>query len=101
MLGKIKIKIKKMYYTNKVKIQCGNCKKNLKVNFNTVVTGNTFLGENVNFNGMKIMGKGKVEIGDNFHSGQECMIITDVHNYDEGNAIPYDSSYICKDVKPT
>ena len=38
-----------------------------------------------------------VVIGDNFHSGSECLIITSNHNY-EGEAIPYDDTNICKDV---
>lgn len=98
MLNKLRMKIRIAYYTNKVKKNCGSYKNNIKANFKTIVTRNTFLGENVNFNGMKIMGHGNVKIGDNFHSGQECMIITDNHNYDKGDAIPYDNSYICKDV---
>ncbi len=36
-------------------------------------------------------------IGDYFHSGVECMIITQNHNY-EGKEIPYDSTYVCKAV---
>ena len=46
---------------------------------------------------MKIQGTANVVIGDNFHSGIECMIITDTHNY-EGKAIPYDDTVISKDV---
>ena len=46
---------------------------------------------------MKIFGNGKVVIGDNFHSGGGCQIITSFHNY-EGDAIPYDDTYIDKDV---
>ena len=46
---------------------------------------------------MKIQGNGNVIIGDNFHSGIECMIITNIHNYDNGNAIPY-NTIISKDV---
>jgi acetyltransferase-like isoleucine patch superfamily enzyme len=62
------------------------------------ITKNTTLGNNVNFNGMRISGLGKVLIGDNFHSGTECMIITSYHNYDQGAKIPYDDTYISKDV---
>ena len=36
--------------------------------------------------------------GNNFHSGVECMIVTENHNYDEGTEIPYDSSYVFKKV---
>lgn len=69
----------------------------LKVNFKTSLNRNTYLGKNVNFNGMKIRGKGEVRIGDNFHSGPECIILTQIHNY-EGNAIPYDHTYIKRKV---
>ena len=54
-------------------------------------TRNTHLGFNCNFNGMKINGDGKVTIGNNFHSGSECQIITQNHNY-EGIKIPYDQT---------
>lgn len=37
-------------------------------------------------------------IGNNFHSGTECMIITSNHNYANGEAIPYDNTYIHKKV---
>ena len=63
----------------------------------TRLTSHTYLGHNVNFNGMEIRGGGNVVIGDNFHSGKGCLIITQNHNY-EGNEIPYDSTYIYKDV---
>lgn len=36
-------------------------------------------------------------IGDYFHSGTECMIITENHNY-EGDEIPYDSTYVRKTI---
>ena len=62
------------------------------------VTSNTTLGKNVNFNGMKIYGQGHVSIGDNFHSGKNCKMITDTHNYNSGNAIPYDDTYIVKNI---
>jgi acetyltransferase-like isoleucine patch superfamily enzyme len=63
------------------------------------VNSNTILGKNCNFNGMKIKGNGKVVIGNNFHSGQECLMITSYHKYDEGDAIPYDSKEnIDKDI---
>lgn len=62
------------------------------------ITSNTSLGKNVCFNGMKMFGLGKISIGDNFHSGSECMIITNIHNYDHGKSIPYDDTYIEKNV---
>lgn len=72
--------------------------KDLKVNGESYVNNNTYLGNNVNFNGMIISGGGKVTIGDNFHSGSNCQVITQIHNFDNGTAIPYDSTYILKET---
>jgi acetyltransferase-like isoleucine patch superfamily enzyme len=68
------------------------------VNGYSIFTRKTKLGTNVHFNGMEISGKANVYIGDNFHSGSECMIISSIHNYDSGNKIPYDETTIDKDV---
>lgn len=46
---------------------------------------------------MKIEGRGKVKIGDHFHSGREILIITENHNY-QSTRLPYDHTTICKDV---
>lgn len=89
---------KKFYYREVIK----NCKvvgEDLKVNGKTRVTKKTVLGDNVSFNGMQIKGKGNIYIGNNFHSGKGCIIISEIHNYDKGEAIPYDSSYITGEVK--
>ncbi len=91
-------KIKKKFYQHRCESVAKSHGNNFKVNGESYVTPNTILGNNVNFNGMKIQGKGNVSIGDNFHSGIECMIITSIHNYDNGNAIPYDNTVISKDV---
>lgn len=80
-----------------VKLRAREYGDSLKVNAYSRVTKNTILGNNVNFNGMIIKGGGYARIGDNFHSGTECLIITQNHNY-EGNEIPYDNSYIKKEV---
>lgn len=89
---------KRNIYKNNVKKVAENVGKDLKVNRDSYVTSNTKLGNNVNFNGMKIQGHGNVTIGNNFHSGIECMVITDIHNYDKGIAIPYDNTIISKDI---
>lgn len=57
------------------------------------VNSETVLGENVHFMGMKVRGEGRLTIGDNFHSGSGCTIITSNHNYDDGDALPYDDTY--------
>jgi len=81
----------KKFYKNKVLKNVKSYKEPLKVNGYSFVNKNTVLGENCNFNGMKIKGNGKVTIGNNFHSGQECLMLTSYHQYDNGDAIPYDS----------
>lgn len=81
-----------------VKRKAASCGERLSVNGFSTVNKNTHLGCNVNFNGIKITGRGKCQIGDNFHSGTQCQILTDNHNYDSGNAIPYDNTFITKDV---
>ncbi|WP_434669722.1 acyltransferase [Klebsiella sp. B345] len=69
----------------------------LKINFPTKVTSKTKLGNNFNSNGLKILGSGMVTVGDNFHCGFGCVIITENHNHN-GVRIPYDSSYIVKNT---
>jgi acetyltransferase-like isoleucine patch superfamily enzyme len=64
----------------------------------TKLTKMTILNNNPNFNGMVVSGAGIVEFGDNFHSGDNCLIITSFHNYNSGESIPYGTSYINKDV---
>lgn len=59
---------------------------------------NLYIGDYCNFNGIQCIGGGKIYIGNYFHSGIECMIITQNHQY-EGKEIPYDSSFIYKTVK--
>ena len=91
--------INSLLWTNFNKLVVESYGKNLKINRRTILTKHTKLGNNDNFNGMIVNGNGKVEIGDYFHSGEDCLIISQNHNYDGGNAIPYDSSYITKNVK--
>ncbi len=90
-------KYRKKYYKKNVLKTAEFVKGDIFVNGLTYVNHKTRLGHNVNFNGLRIIGKGKVEIGDNFHSGMDCVIITDTHNF-RGNKIPYDETYIIKDV---
>ena len=75
--------------------------RNLKVNYECKGFGkNVTLGNNVNLNGIKIIGEGKLKIGDYFHSGENITIITSNHNYDDKNvkSIPYSKERINKDV---
>lgn len=98
-MKKIIINLLRKYYKSKVLKNTKSYQEPLKVNGYSYVNSQTVLGKNINFNGMKIKGNGKVIIGNNFHSGQECLMITSYHKYDGGNAIPYDSKEnIDKDI---
>lgn len=90
-------KIKHWHYSRMAAKMCACYQHPLNVNKASKFTKNTYLGRNTNFNGMQIRGNGKVVIGDNFHSGNECVLITQNHNY-EGAAIPYDNTYVTKDI---
>lgn len=90
--------LRRWYFTRNVASTAAAVGENLRVNGRSRVTPTTYLGRNVNFNGMTISGFGKVIVGDNFHSGPECLMITSIHNYDNGQAIPYDATYINRDI---
>ncbi len=83
---------------NRVKNQCGGYHGKVQVGGPTLLTKNTFLGQNINFNGLVVSGGGKVTIGDNFHSGPDCLLICENHNFDYGDAVPYDTTYIYKPI---
>ncbi|WP_417436012.1 acyltransferase [Idiomarina abyssalis] len=91
-------KFLRFYWTQKIRSRACTYGVDLRVNSRSIVTNKTILGNNVNFNGMEISGGGKVIIGSNFHSGPECLMISQNHNFNSGDAIPYDSTYIYKDI---
>ena len=91
--------IKKRVRTEYVKRNCGGYQGRVLVNGPTKLTKNTFLGSNVHFNGLVVNGGGRVTIGDNFHSGPDCLFICQNHNFDSGTAIPYDDTYTYKDIE--
>lgn len=95
---KIFKKMISLYYYFVCKSQCSSVKNCTKINARSKLTSNTIIESNAHFNGMHISGVGMVKIGNNFHSGHGCRIITQFHNYDSGQKIPYDESYIVKDV---
>lgn len=95
---KLYVYVVKKTYTIKAKLIVGAYGNNLRVNHKSSFTKNCFLGNNCNFNGMKVHGVGSLYIGDNFHSGIDCLIITSNHNYDFGKAIPYDDTHIPKKI---
>lgn len=56
------------------------------------------VGDNVNFNGVRIIGWGGVKIGDNFHSGKNVKIMLGSHDFDTGESIPYGLGHTTKQV---
>lgn len=97
LIYNLKFKLIKIIYPIKIKNTVAKYTGRIYVGGPSFVTKNTYLGSNVCFNGMKIFGNGRVDIGNNFHSGSGCQIITSFHNYN-GNAIPYDDTFIDKNV---
>lgn len=90
--------VQSQWYTFRVKERAQEVGNNLTVRGYSIVNSNTKLGDNVNFMGLQIRGDGSVTIGDNFHSGPGVRILTRNHNFDAGDAIPYDDTYIRKPV---
>jgi acetyltransferase-like isoleucine patch superfamily enzyme len=89
---------RKKYYQRHVERTAKSIRGKVVVNGLTYVNRKTTLGNNVHFNGLKVLGEGELWIGDNFHSGIDCVIITQTHNY-KGDALPYDATYIMKPVR--
>src|SRR6056297_3407220 len=96
-MKKIIKKIRCAIFTAIAKYTLGDYKAKIKANGLTLLTKTTRVGQNVNFNGMIVRGTGRCSFGDNFHSAQKCYILTVNHNF-QGRAIPYDDTYIIKDV---
>lgn len=95
---KIFIKVVRKIRVFRVKRQCGDYRGSVYVGGPTKLTRKTFLGKNTSFNGLIVSGGGKVEIGDFFHSGPDCLFISQNHNFNNGESIPYDNTYIYKDI---
>ncbi len=97
LIQQIRLQFNKTYYSMRIKRRAAAFKGRVYTGDKSFVTSKTYLGNNVCFNGMSMFGEGKIVIGDNFHSGVGCQIITSFHNY-EGSLIPYDNTFVSKDV---
>jgi chloramphenicol O-acetyltransferase type B len=91
-------KISHYYFTFLARLQIAKYGHGLKVNRKSKFSANVITGDNCNFNGMIIGGGGNVTIGNNFHSGRDCLIMCGNHAYDSDETIPYGSKYIFKSV---
>jgi acetyltransferase-like isoleucine patch superfamily enzyme len=83
------------YYARRKLKSCG---LGLRVNYPSTFARNTTVGEDCHFNGISIVGKGSVSIGDHFHSGSGILIITQNHDYFSPKALPYNETGIAKKV---
>lgn len=97
LVKKIILRLLRRYYSFLARKSVGDYNGSVKANFRTKLTKNTSLGGNFNSNGLVVHGRGNVTIGDNFHCGKGCQILTENHNIN-GNAVPYDNTYIIKPV---
>ena len=91
-------KAKTLYFTTIAKLQMSSYGTGLRVNHKCYFSRSVRVGNHVNFNGMVASGGGRITIGDYFHSGVDCMIISENHNF-EGNEIPYDSTKVYKNIE--
>jgi len=94
----IRRRLIRKFYTAYSKSKAIEYGKGLKINYKSNFSGRIYFGNNCNMNGMSVNGNGTVYFGDNFHCGGSCMIITQNHDYDFGETIPYGSDYILKTV---
>lgn len=62
------------------------------------VNKNTTIGCDCHFNGLSVYGGGELSFGNHIHAGADTVIITDNHNYDTGEMIPYDNTTIKKET---
>lgn len=91
-------RIKRFYWETNARIMVEHCGNNVFIGGPSFFSKFTSIGDNCNFNGFIVAGGGKLYIGDYFHSGTECMVITSNHNF-EGEAIPYDETHVYKTIR--
>jgi len=91
-------RITRLVHTARVRLVAASVGKNLRVNARTKVTRNTYIGNNCNFNGLVVEGAGKVTFGDYFHSGREILLMSQRHDYDGGDKIPYDGGPVVEEI---
>ena len=94
----LKKKVYTLYYGAQILSTAKSIGKNFYCGGPSCVNKHTIIKDFVCFNGMYINGGGKVTIGNYFHSGIECMIITQSHDYDKGVLIPYGIEFERKEV---
>lgn len=86
------------YYERQIRDTAAEVGENLWIGGPCSVNSRTVLGDDVHLHGLDVRGEGALTIGDYFHGASGCKIHTAHHNYDHGDAIPYDGTFIEKSV---
>lgn len=95
---KLRTLIKNRFYGRYVYKYAKSIGKGLIIGYPSSVNSNTTIGDFVRLNGLQVCGQGNIKIGSYVQTGIECLIIAQNHNY-EGTKIPYDETYIYKDIE--
>ena len=98
MIKSVVHKVMTFVFTGIARLRAGSIGSGSMVNYPCKFSKNTFIGNDSHFNGLEVYGSGKVSIGDHFHSGKRCVIMTSNHNYRSEVSLPYVSTWITKDV---
>lgn len=91
VIRRIQDKYSRSIYTYYTYRKCGKVGKRMTVNGKvTGLSKRVSFGDYCNLNsGAAVLGKGEVKFGDYFHTGHNLTIITQNHNFDNSDAIPY------------
>ena len=93
-------KLTRSFYTMLCKKRLTSYGEHLGINSLSIISrkAKVIVGNYVNFNGVRIIGGGKVFIGNYFHSGKNLKIMLGSHDFDHGCAIPYGNEETSKIV---
>ena len=87
------------HYNKKFRRLCCYIGKNFIVRDKCKLTKNTSIGDYVGMNRVVVQGNANISIGSHCEFGQDILIISNNHNYDKGTLLPYDETYIEKDIE--
>ncbi len=94
---KVKMYLRHIWALLHVKRRAAYVGKGLKLGGNAYVTKQTIIHENVHLGNIRVLGPSKFEIGSYCAVGEDLLVLTGNHNY-LGNMIPFDDTWIDKDV---
>lgn len=100
-LVKLCRKLRGTFWSKVFKCQCVATGPHVGVSCFCKISGGAevTVGDHFHSNGLKVLGVGKLRIGQYFHSGQNCKIMLGSHDYDHDQAIPYGTKYQPKNIE--